>query len=69
MAVQAENTATPRSFDDIVVTLRDIGERVIAEHADEADRDARFPTEAFDALKKAQMLSSYVPTSLGGDGL
>jgi len=52
-----------------MATLRDIGVKVIAKHADEADRDARFPTEAFDALKEARLLSSYVPEALGGDGL
>jgi acyl-CoA dehydrogenase len=69
MAVQAKNTERPRSFDDIIATVNDIGKRVIAKYADEVDRDARFPSEAFDAIKEARLLSSYVPTSLGGDGL
>lgn len=33
------------------------------------DRDARFPREAFEALKGARLLSCYVPEELGGMGL
>jgi len=45
-----------------------IGKEVIAPAADEVDRDARFPREAFDALKREKLLSSYVPTEFGGMG-
>ncbi len=47
-------------------------ERIAAEvagpAADEVDRDARFPTEAFDALREASLLSVLVPSELGGRG-
>ena len=48
-------------------------ERIAAEvagpAADEVDRDARFPTEAFDALREASLLSVLVPSELGGRGV
>lgn len=40
-----------------------------AQFADEVDRAARFPTEAFDALKRERLLSAMVPAALGGAGL
>ena len=69
MVVQANKTTTSRSFDDVMSTVRQIGESTIAKFAEAADRDARFPAEAFDAIKAGKLLSSYVPASLGGDGL
>jgi acyl-CoA dehydrogenase len=42
--------------------------KVAAAHADAVDRDARFPGEAFEAARKARLLSLLVPTELGGDG-
>ncbi len=36
--------------------------------ADEVDRDARFPTEAFDALREDSLLSILIPSELGGAG-
>ena len=36
--------------------------------ADDVDRQARFPSEAVDALRAERMLSSLVPVRLGGDG-
>jgi len=69
MVVQVETTGRDRTFDDVIATVRDIGESVIARHADETDREARFPTEAFEAIKSARLLSVYVPRSHGGDGL
>lgn len=46
-----------------------IGRDSIAPHAEAVDRDARFPSEAFQALKAAKLLSCYVPADLGGMGL
>lgn len=46
-----------------------LGREVIAPAAPEVDRDARFPREAFEALKAARLLSCYVPEELGGMGL
>ena len=69
MSAAAPTTQQARSFDDILTIVHDIGRNVIVEHAEAADADARFPIEAFDALKEARLLSAYVPRDLGGDGL
>jgi acyl-CoA dehydrogenase len=42
---------------------------VAAQFADAVDRDARFPSEAFDALKRERLLSAMVPVAFGGAGL
>ena len=42
---------------------------VAAQFADAVDREARFPTEAFDALRRERLLSAMVPIALGGAGL
>jgi acyl-CoA dehydrogenase len=38
-------------------------------HADDVDRNARFPVEAVAALRERQALSAYVPSELGGAGV
>ena len=43
-----------------------IADEFAAPNADDVDRNARFPTEAFDALKEEQALSAFVPQELGG---
>ena len=51
------------------VTARaEIAAAVAAEHAEAVDRAARFPTEAFSALRAQRLLSVLVPSDLGGDG-
>ena len=42
---------------------------VAAQHADAVDREARFPVEAFDALRRERLLSAFVPAEAGGAGL
>jgi acyl-CoA dehydrogenase len=46
-----------------------IGEEVAGPAADDVDRKARFPVEAVEALRSAQLLSVLVPADLGGDGV
>jgi acyl-CoA dehydrogenase len=46
-----------------------IGREAVAPHADAVDRDARFPHEAFAALKAEKLLGAYVPAECGGMGL
>ena len=46
-----------------------IGREVVAPNAEAVDRDARFPTEAFEALRAEKLLTCYVPCELGGMGL
>jgi acyl-CoA dehydrogenase len=43
--------------------------QVAAQHADSVDREARFPTEAFEVLKRERLLSAMVPVAFGGAGL
>ncbi|HEY1998036.1 MAG TPA: acyl-CoA dehydrogenase family protein [Paraburkholderia sp.] len=43
--------------------------QIAAQHADAVDREARFPTEAFDALRRERLLSVLVPQQFGGAGL
>ena len=71
--MSAKNTPSTlgklRTFDEILAIVEHIGKTSIAPHADAADRDARFPSEAFAAIKLEKLLSSYIPTKFGGDGL
>jgi acyl-CoA dehydrogenase len=49
--------------------VKRIGEEVAAQHADDVDRQARFPREAIDALRAESALSAFVPAELGGGGV
>jgi acyl-CoA dehydrogenase len=46
-----------------------IADDVARVHADEVDREARFPVEAVTALREAGALSAFVPQDLGGPGV
>lgn len=69
MSVQPEPLKRGRTVDDIMDSVRRIGETVVQKYAADVDRDARFPSEAFDALKQERLLSVFVPTRFGGDGV
>ncbi|HEX4332406.1 MAG TPA: acyl-CoA dehydrogenase family protein [Usitatibacter sp.] len=71
LARRSIQPAAPRdnTFDALIDKVHAIGRDVIAPLADEVDRDARFPREAFDALKAEKLLSAYVPVEFGGQGL
>ena len=56
-------------FDGLLQRLREIGREVIEAESDDVDARARFPTAAFDELKRLRLLSAYVPAELGGMGL
>jgi acyl-CoA dehydrogenase len=43
-----------------------VGAEVAAAHADRVDRDAVFPREAIDALRRERLLGAQVPRELGG---
>jgi len=49
--------------------VRRIADEHAAPNADAVDRDARFPSETFAALREAQALSAFVPERLGGAGV
>jgi acyl-CoA dehydrogenase len=46
-----------------------IAEDVAAAHADDVDRQARFPVETLSALREQQALSAFIPPELGGGGV
>ncbi|MEZ4368916.1 MAG: acyl-CoA dehydrogenase family protein [Kofleriaceae bacterium] len=48
---------------------RKVATEAAGPNAAAVDRDARFPVEAIDALKRARLLSAGVPVELGGLGL
>jgi acyl-CoA dehydrogenase len=52
-----------------VATLRRIAGEVAGAHADDVDRQGRFPVETVDALRECQALSALVPEELGGAGV
>jgi len=49
-------------------TVQAIAAETAGPAADGVDREARFPREAIDALKKARMMSAFVPMDRGGFG-
>jgi acyl-CoA dehydrogenase len=51
-----------------VAAVRRIADEVAGPAAASVDAESRFPREAFDALKQARLLSTFVPADLGGDG-
>lgn len=69
MVANATVAQSGRSLEVLQKIVDDIGKTVISDHADAVDADARFPVEAFDALKEARLLSAYVPLEFGGDGI
>jgi acyl-CoA dehydrogenase len=54
---------------EFVAALRRIADDVAGGHADEVDRDARFPRETVDALRDVGALGALVPERLGGGGV
>ena len=61
-------TASPR-LSELLAEVHAMGRTVIAPAAAAVDAQARFPDEAFVALRQARLLSAYVPTEYGGMGL
>lgn len=59
----------PPDFDDVLRQVHALGRDVLAIHAGDVDRDARFPAASIAALKEAKLLSAYVPREYGGMGL
>lgn len=53
---------------DLVARTAAIASEVAAQHADDVDRGARFPSESFAALRAAGLLSAAVPQAFGGHG-
>ncbi len=49
--------------------VAEIADAIAAVHADDVDRQARFPIEAVDALREQRALSAMIPEELGGGGV
>ena len=58
-----------RNFDEIKAIVHTLGNDVVSQFATDVDKEARFPTESFNAFKENQLLSTYIPKDHGGDGL
>ena len=66
--IQPATTATS-DFSALLERVHAIGRETVAPHSESVDHEARFPLEAFDALRAAKLLSCYIPVELGGMGL
>lgn len=60
---------TTGALEDYRRLVSRIAEGPVASAADSVDREARFPSESFDALREAKLLAAYVPVELGGLGV
>jgi len=58
----------PNEYKDLRTSVRSLAEKEIAPYAQAVDEEHRFPQEAFDALQKADLAASHVPTEFGGEG-
>ncbi len=67
-AVASPDSASPPASSDLPSIAARIGAQVVGPAAREVDRAARFPSEAFEALRAEQMLSVLIPVELGGTG-
>ncbi|HEY4280665.1 MAG TPA: acyl-CoA dehydrogenase family protein [Conexibacter sp.] len=54
---------------EFLAAVRRVGDEIARAHADDVDRNARFPVETIDALREERALSAYVPRELGGAGV
>ncbi len=61
-------TSTHQAATDLAKRAAAIGSEIAGPAAADVDRQARFPAEAFAALRAEGMLSALVPARLGGDG-
>ena len=52
-----------------LTTVQRIAEDIAGAHADEVDREARFPAETLAALREERALSALIPGELGGEGV
>ena len=63
------SSRTKVSFDELLKEVHALGKAVLREHAADVDKNARFPVESINAMRKARLLSAYVPEEFGGMGL
>ncbi|MDR5752692.1 MULTISPECIES: acyl-CoA dehydrogenase family protein [unclassified Caballeronia] len=58
----------PRNEAELLEAVRRVA-AIAAVHVDAVDREARFPREAFEAMRNERLLSAMIPRAFGGDGL
>ncbi|HEX3826456.1 MAG TPA: acyl-CoA dehydrogenase [Sporichthyaceae bacterium] len=58
----------PDEYKSLRQTVREIAEEQIAPHAHDVDEHSRFPKEAHDALRAADLLAPHIPEEYGGAG-
>ena len=56
-------------FDSLLKRIHKLGADVVAPASHDVDAEARFPNEAFEALRAEKLLSAYVTEEFGGMGL
>lgn len=61
------STARKASDQALVARARTIIRKIAAEHAASVDAEARFPVEAFAALRQERLLGIMIPEALGGE--
>jgi isovaleryl-CoA dehydrogenase len=52
--------------DSLIEIAKDVAQNVLAINAETIDRERRFPSENFEALKKAGLMGLFVPKEFGG---
>ncbi|PZQ19217.1 MAG: acyl-CoA dehydrogenase [Ancylobacter novellus] len=69
LALVMPGAAAPAAADEraLVKKARAIA-KIAATHAEDVDAHARFPHEAFEALKRERLLGIMIPRELGGEG-
>jgi acyl-CoA dehydrogenase len=67
--IEPAAAASARDFAALLERVHAVGRDVIAPNSDCVDREARFPLEAFAALRAEKLLSCYMPAEFGGMGL
>jgi len=65
----ASSIAPTSSRQDLIDCARDLAQRHFALRAPAYDREAAFPAEDFDDLRRAGLLSAAIPSKYGGAGL
>ena len=58
----------PEEYETLRATVREVAEAKIAPYAADVDEQARFPQEAYDALRAAQLHAPHIPEEYGGAG-
>ena len=69
MSVLRAIRASEAAFEGLLHTVHVLGQEILSAHADDVDRQVRFPQESLAALKQAKLLSAYVSRDYGGMGL